>query len=1229
MYIVHTTPDPVQAYLHNNSNSPKDPPSSDWDFFDDDEELIKVLEADDSTWLAVPETQQTQDDNQHEESMEQSLLDNYNGTITDSATLSPIQTMNADIEDPRSDISSVADVMLMSDHYADLPNSPEFSLDDLPIFSKHAMLENSDMIVDSQPVSVKSSHGADLVMEIEKEHSQSQHNDLEPTNVHFDPTLKSPQINDNNIESAEVVDHQFAEKMDMLDIIDEQSSLTPSAGIIQAPHPPPPVDFGRSEASNPNLEQQPSSTVFVQDETGSRFKLSLRQRNAIQLHPFTIEQARYQHLIGKSNLKGKMKAIITEVEDSQDTEFSLSNTQLVDIPTDEIETTQVSSKSSKKATSKLKTKKTSLPSKVNKRAQHRPTTQNADEISFEDISSPLFDKYGLDQLVLPPSNTRSNVNKKSKIITFEKKRRSRKGKSVARRFPPSSSSTTKDIFDFDAQPRSTFKLTSNISNSSNAASSSNQQTMISDDDVYLRRQAQEMNDDIDLYGYDDDNDSNDDDDDTEDMEIDNEDMIKRRFRVKKYAILDSSDEDSNEEELPAEKELTEAELDAIFSFPSSATAKPTGRRLMRSTADDDIIPVVEDELEYREHKRQRVGLRDVIKKKKALNSVLPASYLKVYEKELLEEDKLRRTPKKRTTKPQKTTATTSTAKNPLSTSKAPANVFAAFLDSQSEDSDDDSEDMQDAYPTLDDYVTRLDYPTEILTASHPIFEGSTASNNGIHSVFENVSLIDRPTRQISTNSNSELSRRIYPNTGSSPSLSRQPRSIKQPIYPTEESIEDNRIQRHYQGSALKKSPNKPKKLLKRAPRSSIAVQRPVNDPKKSSSMPIRDNPAPKKRRKKVKRTRDDIYVHASNSYRAWNDRSGQAPDNNGRTYFQDLTETPRMAFDDIYVGTRQYVRYANESLNGDRFNDLFENQQNQYVKEKLNVHVVHTLPSVISRVRHLRDYDLRRILGLKNTVYLHHRLLTPLLSAIPNVKSAYKHLECNYTDLKLFDKNFVWKSIIPENKKLIGHLFYKASGEIYKICSNNVPLEDTELPNHDHFYTFVSICLTQWIPLYPYEQRIQLTEIFMQYIRYLGQFVPRLVEEYKTGYLPWRPIVKIMIYILDWTCRLHHLGVHQIDWSVTQCTKSLIDILVFIGFDDIKSCSKDYLSEAWICLLQIMSVSSKTSGFYFHEQVFLDQITDSIKTKSRSSDVYEYEKRRTTRLWAESLNFIIEKYMVL
>ncbi|KAI8640144.1 hypothetical protein BD408DRAFT_245703 [Parasitella parasitica] len=1190
--------EPTQDPVNNNDSSPRGPPSSDWDFFGDDEEFLQALETSDAAWPAVPGTQQTQDDSQHADSIVQPSLNDSNDVVTEAIVMNQSQVSNiVDVDDPRSDFSTAADAMLISDHYADLPNSPEFSLDDLPIFSKQNTVEDR---------------------EGENEHPQTQHSELDMLVLDLDSKLGEPAVNDS---SNEVVDFQFTQKMDMLDIISEPPSTT---------------DADSRKKSNGCSGQPASPTAITENEPGSRLKLSLRQRNAIQLHPFTIEHARFQHLLGRSSMKGKIKAISTQVTDSQDTEFTPSNTQLVDAATDEIQTSQPYATSSRRRTTsskKMNNKKTSLPSKVRGRTQNRlttttttnssssssssssRTTSRADTVVIDDTPSPVFDKYGLDIL---QDTTRTTDAGKSKIITFQKKKRSRREKSAVRRFPPSSSASAlkKDIFDFDALPRSTFNFATSQADNLNASS-----IAVSDQDRRVQQQLREMNDEADFNDFDYSM-EDDEDEETDDMDIDNEDMVKRRFRIKKHSILDSSDEDSDEgqgidassdeEGGPAvEQELTESELDAIFDFPGagpSSTIKTTNKRLIKPSRDDDIVPIVQDELEYREHKRQRVGLQDVLKKKKTLKSILPASFLKVYHKELLEEDRFRKTPKKRTTHAAKSTPTTTataapasatasaTAKqNKRSTNKPHADVFAAFLGSQSDDdSDDDSDNMQDAYPTLDDYVTRLDYPTQIPAIGNARFEGPSTTTSDLLGFFGK-----------STFKQAHLNPEANSNSGSA---RQQPHSEHGIVYPVEESIEDNRVQRQYQGSP---SPKKARKSTTRAPRSSIAIKQ-----------------SAKSRRKKVRRTRDDIYVHTPYSYRAWSDRSGQAPDNNGRRYFQERADMPRMAFDDIYVGTRQYVRYANESLDGERFNDIFSNQQIEHIKEKLNVHVVHTLPNVISRVRHLHDYDLRRILGLKDTVYLHHRLLAPLLSPIPNLKSAYKHLASNYTDLKLFEKHLLWRSIVPKNKSLIGHLFYRISGDIYKVCKQDILDGCMDLPGHDHVYTFVSICLTQWIPLHQYDDRLQLTEMFMRYIRYLGRFVPQLVEDHKTADLAWRPIVKLMVFILDWTCRLHHLGVHQIDWSVTLCTKALIDILVFIGFDDIKACSKDYLSEAWICLLQIMSVSSKTSGFYFHEQVFLDQITDSIKTKSRSSDVYEFEKRRTTRLWAESLNFIIEKYMM-
>lgn len=1187
----------------------------DWDIFGDDDEFIQALETNGSAWLAASGTQQPHDDGQSKTSREQLLLENSYALVDDAASAQHSQTAQADVDDPQSD------AMLISDHYADLPSSPGFSLDELPIFSKQKKVN-----VDNQPRET----GGDLLDVSGEMHTENQLEDIEFADMDAHPTLDKPSTDE---DVAEAVDHQFTEQMDMLDILDSSSPpAQPSlSSFIVSDVEPSPVDSGQSSDGS-------AST--------SRFRLSLRQRNAIQLHPFTIEQANFQHLISRSSLRGKIKAAVyTQISDSQDTEFTLSDTQQVDAPTDELQASQMHPKESRKSASKSKPKKTSLPSKSNRRAKDRPQASNLEEIILDDISSPVFDKYGLDRLVLPTIDSDGPKKEKPKIITFQKKKKSKKGKSVARKFLPSSSAArTKDIFDFDAQPRSSFNFTTS---SSEAAGSSDPHATSSDPDDSLRQQMQDMNDDADLDNYDDDMDT----------DIDSEETIKRRFRVKKRTILDSSDEDEDmqddvEEPPPPERELTEAELDAIFSFPGTSASIPkssraTGKRLTRGSPEDDVVPIVEDAMEYREHKRQRVGLQDVLKKKKTLKSVLPASFLKVYQKELLEENQLRKAPRKRTenTNAQKSnTATASSStrhtSSPL-TSRADPDVFAAFLGSQSDDSGDDSDDMQDAYPTLDDYVTRLDYATHIPTPQQHQM-GSVTSTRDILDFFESSAAHSsarspkqpHPISRSNSNSGSfrqsHLKAGAFSQAGSSSPLSIQhPQSVNKPVYPVDESIEDNRIQRYHQGTSTRKSTTKAKKSVKRAPRSSIAIKRPANSPRKLPSILIRDNPAPKKRRKKVKRTRDDIYCHAPNSYRAWNDRSGQAPDNNGRAHFQSSVDTPRMAFDDIYVGTRQYVRYANESLNGHRFNQLFDQQQNEQAKEKLKMLVIHTLPQVISRVRHLQDYDLRRISGLKDTVYLHHRLLAPLLSAIPNRKSAYKHLQGNYVDLTLFDKHLLWRNVVPENERLIAHLFYKVSGDIHKVCKDEFPLDDKELPGHDYFYTFVSICLTQWIPLHPYESRIQLTEIFMRYIRYLGRLVSRLVEERKTGDLAWRPIIKLMVYILDWTCRLHHLGVHQIDWSVTQCTKSLIDTLVIIGFADVKSCTNDYLAEAWICLLQIMSVSSKASGFYFDEQVFLDQMTDSIKTKSKDLGVYEFEKRKTTRLWAETLDFVIERYMTL
>ncbi|CEP14118.1 hypothetical protein [Parasitella parasitica] len=1233
---------------NNSDNKARDPPSSDEDLFGDDEELLQALEAGGATWAAISGVQQAQDDNRHVDSIVETTGVNQSQV-----------SKTADVGDPKSNASSVTDAMSISDHYDELPDSPDFSWDELPIFTRRRRLIPISSLIEATPSQPAATIDPLKRMQGDNEHLQIQHNELGMLDP--DSRLDWPTLNDSN---EAVVDYnQFTQKMNMLDLADKASSTTADNVVPSPTNKTENIETAaRSLRKRRAIQLRPFSVEQarfkrfinrhntkakikdavpqqVADSQDTEFTVSspqLRKRNAIQLRPFSVEQARLQRLINKSSMKGKITATVPkQVDDPQDTEFTLSNPQLVDDPTDKIQTSQMNSETTAVIKKKSTNKRTPLPSKVKICSRNRTITteSRADMVAVIDDTitnahlEECFDCFYPIQDVL--SNT-TNSSSKPEMITFEKKRRSRKGKSPVRGgfSPPSSASASKKgLFKLDALPRSTFDFATSSSNASSIA--------VSGQDSYVAQQKlQEMNEEAAFNDSDysmikeKKDDKKADVEETEEMDVDSEEIVKRRYKMKKLAIFDSSDDedqeivhDNKEEQAPVKQEphiATEAELDAIFEFPGagpSSTIKPARKRLVRSPSEDDIVPVVPDRLEYREHKRQRFDIQDVLKKKKTLKSILPASFRKVYQKELVEEDKLRKTPKKLTknattsTTTTTTTTTIATAKQTKCSDNKPlADVFAAFLGSQSEDdSDEDPDDLQDAYYTLNDYVTRLDYPTPIPAQGNSGFGGSATTTNGLLDFFGET------VKQARLNSSTNLS--------SIRTTKLQPHPTHGAVYPIEEASEYNRIARQYHGSSNSEQPTRTiEKSTAKAPRSSITIKPPPKSLKKPPIIATRDNAAPtKKRRKKVKRARDDIYVHAPSSYRACNDESGQAPDNDGR--IKEREDTPsRMAFDDIYVGTRQYVRYATELLSAKRFNETINYKP---------VRIIYSLHQVISRVQHLHDYDLRRIAGLKDTVYLHHRLLTPLLSSEPDRKSAYKHLIGNYSPyLDLFDRHMLWKNITPKHQNLIAHLFYKVSADIEKILKLDFPDEDTELPGHDYFYTFVSICLTQWIPLHSYDDRIQLTEMFMRHIRYLGRLVPQLVDKRKEINLSWRPVVKLMVYILDWSCRLHHLGVHPIHWSVKQSTQGLIDILVFIGFDDIKPCSKEYLSEAWICLLQIMSVSSKARGFYFSKQTFVEQMTSSIKTKSRSSGVYEYEKRRTTRLWAESLDFIIEKYMM-
>ncbi|KAI8354073.1 hypothetical protein BD560DRAFT_408047 [Blakeslea trispora] len=898
--------------------------------------------------------------------------------------------------------------------------------------------------------------------------------------------------------------------------------------------------------------------VQLQENTPKpTLRVSLRQRNAIQLHPFTLEYAQYRKMMSHSATRRRAP-------------FSISN---ADSPLESLLVVTQEEDSDQPLGSQY------IPDHSATQSDELPTSIEKDEFASSqdeevDFDSEHFDKYHLEKLILPKaaaaipsqlSKTLKTPSSQKKVITFDKRKKNNKSLSTAR------SSSGRDIFSFQPQPQATFEIAT--------LNKHKQYPDGQEKDIFA------FPDDDDSYLYEED----------EEEEL----QLKRTLRTKRRRIIP---EDSEEEEEANEQPNSSHD---IFKMPKRIKPNPKG--LERSiTDDDDVIPIVQDEYEFKQSRRRRMDIHDVLKKKNALNGLLPASFVKTFEKDIREEGKRHTAPRP----PSKSTASkTSKAKFNTSTkSKSTEDIFASFLDSQSESEGTDVEDNNAS--------SYLDCMEPDIFSDHEYDEVSFDRAPIPHrQIPSTISMPKDSPQQLSRSKASADHKQILP---------KQKRVSKNNSL--DESIEDNRIRNYDRPAQSKNSTSQRKK--KRTPKmSSIAIKKPphlMNHPMRA--MHVQNNPAPHRRRKRPKRSKDDIYVHAPLFSRLWFDKSGQAPDINSSVFFRKPELKKRRAFDDIYVGTTFSARYACEPL------DLWSTRSGTFESTNhpfdAGLHVIHSLESIAKRIRHLYDHDLRRIRGLTHTVYLHHQLLKPLLSATPDLKSAYLHLQQAFSRPFLFKKNIVWSTINFSNKGLIDFLFFKASSDLSEAFSQN---KYAHLDTHDSFYVFVSLCLTQWIPKFAYTERLRMTEVFLNHIRSLTWLSAHLLTVHPKPLLPFRMIIKLQLFCLDWTCRLHHLGVRPSDWSVVDCTQTLMDTLIYAGYEDINASpvQKHYLVEAWVCLIQIMSVSSQGAGYCFYEKVFLDQLKSSIKRKAKDSVPNEFEKRKTTRMWAETLNYILDKYMML
>lgn len=1085
----------------------------------------------------------------------------------------------------------------------------------------------------------------------------------------------------------------------------------------------------------PQLETSVSSTVTRSSSItiqSSRSGSYLRKRNAIQLRPFTLEDAHFKKSFEGVATKSKLKNTVNtkqtpdDKDTDTDTDFTPFDTQLVDEPTYEISTHELESlgvyRNKPKADKKLQKKNSLIPSapktisspssraqKNNKPVEppfhaqenlaststsvasssssipermHPPLTESFSNNATSTAYPEDLQKYGLDKLVLP----HYNKFKTKKIITFTTKRKSskRKERSTLSR---NAELPNSDIFAFDPNPKAIQRPLHTIDSSIPVDDPENE----SDEEVVFRRP---------------------------------------RLKKRKMLISDSEEEDDEEEEEEEVEPMTEEQLDSIFAFPIEPPEPQQVKRygfktgssssISSSIGSSSIIPIIDDGFEYRDQKKQNMDIREL--QAKSLKNVLPASYIKLNQKKLEEEFINRRLAKNT-----RSHATSSAAVPKKDSSRIPRNtedIFAAFREDTDDEADNNNvidrriqgsnvdtrnrddtiridnnesfyyEDDDDGFVfdygidindngSMIDYSDSINYDRDAITdRGETVNYGSenmfgiddgmgydyddSDDNDGI--VYENTishnGIIDHADR---VDNRSRIDRYFIPeyrNSASTSPITRintdtsnrtsQNASIPDTSVDQSQAMEFNRISRQGIPSAGNKRTIQLTGTSRRPiAKSSATNARPAN---RSTGRAKPTGTATTKRKRRPRKAMDDIYVHkpyflspmfnsSDRANEAGNQGSGYSRvnktrenhrasnvNNNENVFHRD--DLPRKAFDDIYMNTKRQSKYYT-------CNDIYIG--NYDISDYLNRNVVHkdstnrivpiySLDEVIKRVRDFKNPDLRGIIGLQNTVYIHQQLIVQLISKNLNEKCAYPQFKESHSDLILFGKRYYWKQINSEGTHIIRDFFAKVLQDILHFCRNDEyrPVVDEfgDLPDHEYFYVFVSLCLTQWIPMFPVKEQNELILFLTYHVRSLAYSLTKLVEIRHHEKIGWKPIVKLLLYLLDWTCRLELLHMDRKIWSVIEFSQIMMDVLVYIGYERVKKENNQYLIEAWICLILIMSVSNRKHGYHLNEAIFLNQMTSSIQRKSRELTSYEYKKRRTIKLWAETLDYILNKHTI-
>ncbi|KAG0165157.1 hypothetical protein DFQ28_009200 [Apophysomyces sp. BC1034] len=145
--------------------------------------------------------------------------------------------------------------------------------------------------------------------------------------------------------------------------------------------------------------------------------------------------------------------------------------------------------------------------------------------------------------------------------------------------------------------------------------------------------------------------------------------------------------------------------------------------------------------------------------------------------------------------------------------------------------------------------------------------------------------------------------------------------------------------------------------------------------------------------------------------------------------------------------------------------------------------------------------------------------------------------------------------------------------------------------NIQTFYEFVSACLTQWIPSLPDDEQREAISLFRAEIsRLCGRILVmsnmnNTDEQLNSPEIEvlskWRSLVALLLYSLDWSCRLHRLDPVESGnrWSVENCAKQLMWLLLWIGpqkaqihagGDSITETYHPVVVESWVYLIHLL-----------------------------------------------------------